>query len=107
MSAAQPLSKAARSRASAILSVRLRNLLIGALLGALVMLLALPASRPYYLGLLSPSALDRSLASTAAFAKGNVLTDTRSLEGHAMLFHHAASPKNNRRAVTDQELAKV
>ncbi|MHB8635425.1 MAG: hypothetical protein ACYC96_03015 [Fimbriimonadaceae bacterium] len=107
MSASRPLVDALASPPGPILSIRIRNLLLGALGGAAVMLLALPASRPYYFGILAPSSLDRALATTAAVGKGNPLPDARSLNGQAIWFSVAAGRILNGRRVSQVELRTV
>ena len=99
MPAAQPLPFALR--------LRLRNLLLGALVGAAVMLLAYPASRPFYLGAVLPSSLDRSLASTAALARGARLPNSRTLDGQAMWFSLAAGRILKNRPLNARELETV
>src|SRR5579872_7284160 len=107
MSAGRPLQQTAVGRTPVVGFVRMRNLFIGGLLGALGMLLALPASRPFYFGIFGPSALDQSLATTAALAKGNRLPDSHSLDGQAMWFHVAAGRLLSNRPVSPQELETV
>src|ERR1035438_9566361 len=107
MSAAQPLSGATRDRQGSHPLVRLRNMLLGALGGAVLMLLALPASRPYYVDTVAPSPLDRALASTADIARGSRLPDPRSLSGQAMWFSVAAGRIIQGHPVSSQEVQTV
>ena len=107
MSAAQPLSGATRDRQGSQPPVRLRNMLLGALGGAVLMLLALPASRPYYVDAVAPSPLDRALASTADIARGSRLPDPRSLSGQAMWFSVAAGRIIQGHPVSSQEIQTV
>ena len=104
MPAEQPLGP---RRQSSTRRLRIRNLLVGALLGAAGMLLALPASRPFYVGALMQSRLDRALAKTRDETHGATLPTARSLDGQAMWFALAAGRIRSNRVVSTREAETV
>lgn len=105
---AAPVEVKVKSAGQTTTELKLRNSLLGALFGSLVVLLLLPASRPLYMDAVLPSALDRALAQAARYATGKVLVDPSQSASHAATWINLAADRLNRRLpVTTEELETV
>src|SRR5579871_2140760 len=108
MSASQPLSRSVATRRLSRPPFRSRGLTLSALIGATLVLLAYPASRPFYVGMLLPSGLDRALANTSSVARGTrQLPNSNTLDGRAIWFSVAAQRILNHRRIGENELKTV